>query len=206
MHRRWREILLTLPIAAMLATPWVARAAVHKCVDAQGKVTFTDQSCSAGSTQQQTNAPPTKNTDPGTTAAQPRASFNAALESRLQGLRAECSQGKQKACTQIQCAPALLDDARPSDFQQCSSAQGYKSTNTWAQMSEFKQRKPDEEETVSVTCLLHPEALELGKTRSLVYKTVKVTRYAFQQGFSAPGLQGAKFETWEQAADAACGK
>src|SRR5882724_4873836 len=108
MHRFWKQTLLTLPITAMLAMPWVARAEVHKCVDAQGKITFTDGSYSPGSSQQQTNALPAKKTDSGATAAASpsdlspskssqqsaaRESFNSALDSRLRGLRAECSQG-----------------------------------------------------------------------------------------------------------------
>lgn len=222
MYRFWKPLLLALPVMAVLAIPELARAAVVKCVDAQGKVTFTDQSCAPGSTPQQSNVQSGKKVDAGASAAAEatsdaarskgspqaaaRAGFDAATEARIRDLQAQCRQGNQKACAEVQCAPALRSDARPSDFQQCSSAQGFKSTSAWAQMSAVQHRGSDQDDSISVTCLLNPEVLETGGTRSLVYRTIKVTRYAFQQGFSAYGLSGAKFDTWEQAADAACAK
>jgi len=220
MHGFRTEILLALPIMAVLALPGLARPAVVKCVDAQGKITYTDQACATDTTQQQTNAPPTRKPDSTTTAAASnsgaasasdspsaaRQGFDAAIEARVREMQTECKQGKQKACGQVECAPALKPEARPSDFQHCASVQGFKSTSAWAQMSEFRQRNHDQEDTVSVTCLQNPEVLEVGNNRSLVYKMVKVTRYAFQDGYSAYGLGGAKFNTWEQAADAACAK
>ena len=210
------RMLLATGLLVVLAGATPATAAVNKCVDAQGNVSFTDRPCGKDEKKQEieTQAPVRQSADaprdPSTHFKQQMQDFNDAFAVKLRDLKARCNNGDKEACKDAICARLHTEGPSPSVYRECSMAEGYASTNVWAQTSKVS-FDGSMSTSVSVVCLVNPEKLTLGGNTVTIYHHLRLAKSNHANAFhererwSASVYQeGPDFATWEEAADGIC--
>jgi hypothetical protein len=205
-----------LLLAMVFCAPATLHAQITRCVDAQGNVSFTDKACPPGTTQQSTTgtarqtATRAAETAPGTggDVTRQQGDIRERVDAIVREKDAQCRAGDQKACAEAVCARVLRIEKDASDFRGCATVQGFKSTASWAQMSEV--REGDKDRRVQITCLTNPtlvpaagETLKLWRAITLRANGFVTASHARDRWFASE-LSGPDFATWEEAATSAC--
>ena len=177
-----------LLVAALLAVSPFTEAAVKKCVDKQGKVTYTDRPC-ATDTQQSEVAiePPRPSQLPQT--SRPGNQDRAVLYSR----ETDYENSKEHLCDVAQ------RERTDKSLRACAAASGFKATSRWIQLSHHVEH--DQTLRIGVKCIGLEKHLNLQNGVPTTHG-----RPAHPPGRFADGaVAGPDFATWEEAAEILCG-
>jgi hypothetical protein len=207
-----RRFLPVLVLAGALAPQATVHAQVRRCVDAQGKVTFTDQACPSDSAQQRTVPTGTVRGHWATTSSgERRPTFVTSqtaeqLAATYRDRQAQCRQGKLDACHLAACMRVYMEDDAADAIRECAEVRGLKTTAKWAQTTELRGARDLE---VSVYCLRNPETITYSGGTGKVWKllslrSVDVATARHERGRWYDAVEGPDFATWEEAADALC--
>ena len=210
------RLVLATGLLVVLAGTMPATAAVNKCVDAQGNVSFTDRPCGKDEKKQEieTQAPVRQSEDaprdPATHFKRQMQDFNDAFAVKLRDLKARCDNGDQKACKDVICSRLITEGQSPSAYRECSMAEGYASTNVWAQTSKVS-FDGSMSTSVGVVCLVNPETFNLGGKTTTLYHHLNLRKSNHANAFhererwsASLYSAGPDFATWEEAADGIC--